>query len=310
MATGRTGCPLQPPPLPLAAGRQHRAQRDEERCPCQGLPELSSPPAGCAPHPRGVSPACAGPPLLPTAGATCSHAPTPPSPPTSLPSASLRAPWTQRRRGSPPAPRLRSRHPWTVPADLGAGCPFAYLLPISSVPSGPAASPPPHKPQRQHLSPLLTTCSPHIYISTVNPCLPKPAEAFTFSSGIPASSQGFPPPSLLLPLTAQPYTQVPALIHTQPVPLLSHRSHLTAPPPRVGRDPRDRAGHNSSERRVWRSGGVGRCMWVGGLLGSLSPDKLNTSQHSYCSSNNKRRQTIAPQRQTEIISLFRAILSK
>lgn len=58
-------------------------------------------------------------------------------------------------------------------------------------------------------------------------------------------------------------------------------------------------------------GGVGTSVGLGGVLGSLSPDKLNTSPHACCSNeSSKQRGTTATQRQAEIISLFKAILGK
>lgn len=116
---GRATChwkgKLPSPFLVLAARRQHRARRDEERCTGQGLPAL---PEGCAPcsspHPPGL------PPLVPKAIVTCTllvHLlfPRPGTPP--------RAPWTPGRCRSLTAPRLHSQHPWDRSCSPKSGIP-------------------------------------------------------------------------------------------------------------------------------------------------------------------------------------------
>lgn len=174
-ATGRTGCPLQPSPLPFGC---------RETAPGTASRRSDAPAKSC---PHGLSP------LLPTARCHLQ----PPSSPSSLSSIPSAPP----PRGSLDPQFPASPSPAPQPASLDRFCrptgrllirlPSAHklgtLFCFPTLPQSP-----------QHLSPLLTTRSRHIYLSSVNPSLPKPAEALP----APLTSPHLPkacPPSLSPP---------------------------------------------------------------------------------------------------------------
>lgn len=249
--------------------------------PAGGLCPLLLSPVGC-------------PPLLPTAGVTCSHPFLPGSLPSGIPG--FLDPEAVQFSASPLPPYPASLDRICRPTDRLFICLHSAhklgtlrALPLPRPPTNPTATLSP----ANYLLP-----APHIYLSSVNPSLRKPAEALPSPPVFPAFSQILPPPSLSR-LAAQPHTPG-SCFHSHPaIPHGTASFHSSA---RGGHS----AGHDGSERG---EGIVAKRGWVGKVRGSLSPGELNTSLLSYCNSN-EHRATITTQCQTEIIPLFNAILSK